>query len=73
MGKYLSIYDVAARFSVNVSTIYAWLNRGWMIPPRKLGRRTMWTETEIDAWEAAGFPRPCDQQKEVENVVRGTA
>ncbi len=67
MTERLSIYAVAKRYNIAVCTLYSWLQRQWIIAPRRLGGRAFWFESDLIEWEAAGFPRPCDT-KEVANA-----
>jgi len=58
-----SFYEVAARYKVGVSTLYDWWKRGRIIAPHKLGGKTFWFAEDLDEWEQAGCPRPCDEKK----------
>ena len=63
MRKRLNIFQVAQRYGVAPSTVYAWLNRGWFVPRTRLGGRVFWYEDELDQWDEDGFPRPCENEK----------
>jgi len=68
MKTRLTFYQVAARYDVVVSTLYAWVRREWIIPYHKIGNRSFWYAEDLDVWELADCPRPCDQKKkEAEN------
>jgi prophage regulatory protein len=53
---YLRVTDLAARFSVNRSTIWRWCNTDPTFPkPVRLGPFvTRWKLSEIEAWEIDG-------------------
>ncbi|MBA3483495.1 MAG: helix-turn-helix domain-containing protein [Pirellulales bacterium] len=60
----LSIYQVAERCQVAVSTVYSWRDKNWIPAPTRLGGRVFWSSEVLDQWEAEGYPRPCDQQEQ---------
>ena len=64
MKTRLTFYEVASRYNVVPSTLYAWCHRGWILPYHKIGNRSFWFAEELGEWEVAGCPRPCDQKKE---------
>ena len=49
----LSARQVAARLSVSRSHLYALMSKHDFPVPVKVGGRTTWLETEVDAWIAA--------------------
>ena len=51
-NHYLSVDQVAARFSVSKDTIWRWRRNGDFPAPRKLGGNTSrWRLSEIEEWE----------------------
>jgi len=63
MKTRLTFYQVAHRYKVAPSTLYSWVNKGWITPYHHIGAKSFWFEEELIAWEEAGSPRPCEQQK----------
>ena len=52
--KLYTTEDLVALFGVHPITINRWIKRGWL-PPRRFGKRYLWTQDDLDALiEAAG-------------------
>lgn len=56
---YLTIHDLATRWSVSTKTINRWKQtppqgKPQLKPTLTLGRRALFLEREVEAWEAAG-------------------
>ncbi|MYM23263.1 helix-turn-helix domain-containing protein [Duganella sp. FT135W] len=49
MMKYMTKQEVAEKLRVTVRTITSYTKNGLLPPPRQLGRRLLWLETELDA------------------------
>jgi prophage regulatory protein len=50
---YLTSDQVAARLGINRQSVYNLVNRAADFPkPVKVGRASLWSEAEIDAWRA---------------------
>lgn len=49
--RYLTVEDVARRFSVNVTTVYRLAQRG-RLPAFKVGNQWRFSETRLDQWVA---------------------
>jgi len=64
MKHRLTFYQVAHRYKVVPSTLYAWVNKGWIPKYHHIGAKSFWFEEDLITWEEAGNPRPCNQQKE---------
>lgn len=47
--KYMTKQEVAEKLRVTVRTITSYTKNGLLPPPRQLGRRLLWLETELDA------------------------
>lgn len=52
-AQYLSVKQVAARYSVAVSTIWKWTKLGKFPEPRKLNNCTRWHVDDLVSWEAS--------------------
>lgn len=63
----INVYQLAERYEVAVSTVYNWLNRGWMPKPRRLGGRVYWLTADLDLWDSQGNPRCDSEEKEFQN------
>jgi len=46
--KYMTKQEVAEKLRVTVRTITSYTKNGLLPPPRQLGRRLLWLETELD-------------------------
>ncbi len=69
MRSRLNIYQLATRLEVCTTTIYAWLNKGIVPRPTRLGGRIFWYADSIDEWEELGFPScKTEYEKEFKNV-----
>lgn len=56
--KYLSDKQVASRYGIGRSTVWAWVKDGFLPAPRKLGQRTTrWDSDELDAHEEKSIGR----------------
>lgn len=62
--KRLDFYALCIRLDWRPSTLYQHIQNGWLPKPSKAGKRVFWYEDEINQWEAAGFPKPCDKEQE---------
>ena len=50
--KYLTVKQVAARYSLGVSTIWQWAKEGKFPQPRKLHNATRWYTDDLTEWES---------------------
>jgi len=48
-----SVKQVMKRFCVGHSTLYKLIKRGLFLKPRKLGRKSVWRNEDLDRFEAA--------------------
>lgn len=46
----LRVKDVAALLSVGVSTVWYWVAQGKFPQPFRVGRTTLWRQTDIQKW-----------------------
>lgn len=46
--KYMTKQEVAEKLHVTVRTITSYTKNGLLPPPRQLGRRLLWLESELD-------------------------
>lgn len=54
--KYLSLPQVAARYSCSRATVYRLIQTRKMPPPSKIGRLSRWALSDLEAWEC-GLPK----------------
>ena len=54
--KMLRVSDVLKLLPIGRSTLFAWVSRDEFPKPRKLGRISFWTESDILEWQAS-LPR----------------
>jgi prophage regulatory protein len=50
----LNVNAVAERYSVSVATVWRWVARETMPPPRKIDGCTRWLVVELLKWESGG-------------------
>ena len=48
--KFITINQITIKISRSKSVIYRLINNGEFPPPIKIGRGSVWPESEIDAW-----------------------
>ena len=53
----LTSKQVARRLAVSERSIFAWVARGLMPQPVRVGRSTRFLRRDLEAWEAAGCPK----------------
>lgn len=52
-SKYLRLPAVRARYGIGASTIWRWVNQGFLPRPKKLGPRTSaWSIAELDEFDS---------------------
>lgn len=62
--KRLDFYGLCIRLDWRPSTLNEHIEQHWLPAPSWAGKRMFWFEDAIDQWEAAGFPRPSEQEKD---------
>ena len=61
--KFLTLSDVIDRVAVTRSTIYRWMQAGSFPRPIKVGIRSLWLESDIQAWIREQIARPQSEER----------